>query len=113
MIGDLRFHCRSDAERLVNSAEVVPSHEEVNGSSHMRNALAESIGQAREPAHLHPHGASESEAHWPSLFLDTTFQLAVISRLTEAKNLAPRDPPRLPTDASCLQIATSDKSVHR
>ena len=40
----------------VNPGEIVVHEMERNGGSMVLQLLAESIGEAREPAHVHPHG---------------------------------------------------------
>jgi hypothetical protein len=56
VIGQSGFHCRGYSQRLVDSDEVVPR--EVQGHHWVQHLplFAESIGQAGESPHLHPHG---------------------------------------------------------
>ena len=54
-IRDTSGHRRGDAKRLVDLAEVVGHEVKRDGVGVIRDLLAEGVGQAREPAHAHPH----------------------------------------------------------
>jgi hypothetical protein len=53
--GDAGFHRGRHAERLMHAAEVVVHEVEGCRCRVVLNLLAEGVGQAREPAHVHPH----------------------------------------------------------
>jgi hypothetical protein len=55
VIADSGFHRWRDAERLMNFAEVVIREVQRDVVGVHFDFLAEPVGQAREPAHVHPH----------------------------------------------------------
>jgi len=55
MISETRFHCRSYAQRLMDSAEVVVHEIKGDHVPVVLKFLAEGICQARESAHSHSH----------------------------------------------------------
>ena len=56
MVCHFGFHRRSDAQGLVNPAEVVVHEVKRNGGGVVLDLLGKPIRQARKPAHVHPHG---------------------------------------------------------
>ena len=54
MIRDSCFHCRSDAERFVNAAEIVVGEPQRDRCPVVLPFLAERIRKAGEPANAHP-----------------------------------------------------------
>jgi hypothetical protein len=74
VIRQLRFHRRRDAQRLVNSAEVIPRHEHCNGRFQIRQLLAEAIRQPREPAKVHPDGEVSNDSPFHELKSDRGFK---------------------------------------
>lgn len=55
MIGDAGFHCRSDAQRLVHTVEVVVRKMQTKRGPEILPFLAKAIGQPRQAADRHPH----------------------------------------------------------
>lgn len=55
VVSDSSFHCRGNAQSLMNAAEVVVHEVERDGRDMVLNLLAECVGQPCETAHLHPH----------------------------------------------------------
>jgi len=56
MLTNARFHRRSDSQRLVNPGEIVVHVEQRHLVHMVIDLFAESICQARESSHTHPHG---------------------------------------------------------
>lgn len=56
VVGQSGFHRGSDPQRGVDSAEVVVREVQSDGCAKVLPFLRESIGQARQPSHLHTHG---------------------------------------------------------
>ena len=56
MIGQARFHRRSNAERFVDTAEVVIGEVQCDGCFKVAQFFAESVRQPRESTDRHPHG---------------------------------------------------------
>ncbi len=55
VIGDLRFHRGSHAQRLMDAPEVVVHEVKGDRAFKVLDFLGEPIGQSREAAHAHPH----------------------------------------------------------
>ena len=55
MVCDSGFHCWSDAQGLVNPAEIVVHEVERNSPSQIVRLLRKCVCQARESSHLHSH----------------------------------------------------------
>jgi hypothetical protein len=55
MLTDPSFHRRSNAQGLMNPRKVVVHVEQGDHRDVIVDLLRESIGQASEPAHVHPH----------------------------------------------------------
>jgi hypothetical protein len=55
MACDTRFHCGSNAQGLVDAAEVVIGEPKRLSGFQMLPTLAEAVGQPRHAAHSHPY----------------------------------------------------------
>ena len=56
MISYASRHCWSNSQGLLNPTEIVMHHGQRNGVLVVLDLLGKAIGEAGEPAHLHPHG---------------------------------------------------------
>ena len=55
MIGNIGFHRRSNAQRFMNTTEIVIHKVQRNSAFKILNLLTETIRQPRESAHTHAH----------------------------------------------------------
>ena len=66
MIGDSRFHCRRNAKRLMDAAEIIMHIVNGDRGDMVLNLFRVTVSQASEAAHVHSHEDSELA---PQVFL--------------------------------------------